>query len=90
MLLESGRPDGIEDSKGSESVNVSSVLGHLERDLDVRLSSQVVDLSGLRSRSKGGRGREISLSSADGLSFSRLTRTWVMMETRLVVSVRSP
>lgn len=36
--------DGIEETEGSDSINVSSVLGHVEGDLDVRLSAQVVNL----------------------------------------------
>ncbi len=38
--------DGIEETEGSDSINIGSVLGHVEGDLDVGLSAQVVDLGG--------------------------------------------
>ena len=64
VLLESSGSDSVEDSEGSESVDVPSVLGHLEGNLDVRLSSQVVDLSGLGERRRKRReSKGISLSS---------------------------
>ena len=47
MLLESTRTNGIEKTKRAETVDVAGVFGHLERDLDVRLSAEVVDLSRL-------------------------------------------
>lgn len=47
MLLESTRTDGIEETECTKTINVTSVLGHLERDLDVRLSTEVVDFSRL-------------------------------------------
>lgn len=59
VLLEPGRPDGVEQSERAETVNVSGVLGHLERHLDVRLSSEVVDLGRLRAANQTG-SREVS------------------------------
>jgi hypothetical protein len=47
VLLESTRSDSVEQSKRTESIDVSGVLGHFKRNLDVRLSAQVVDLGGL-------------------------------------------
>jgi len=38
--------DGIEETEGSDSINVSGVLGHVKGDLDVGLSTQVIDLGG--------------------------------------------
>ena len=54
VVLEAGRADGVEDPKRAETVNVTSVLGHLERDLDVRLGTKVVNLG----RLPGKEGRE--------------------------------
>ena len=39
--------DGLQNAQSTKSINVCSVFGHLERDLDMRLGSQVVDLVGL-------------------------------------------
>ena len=47
MLLESTCTDGIKEAESTETIDVTSVLGHLERNLDVRLSTEVVDLSRL-------------------------------------------
>ena len=38
--------DGIEKTKGSNGIDVSSVLRHIEGNLDMGLSTQVVDLGG--------------------------------------------
>lgn len=35
VLLESTRSNGVEETEGTEAVDVTSVFGHLERDLDV-------------------------------------------------------
>ena len=35
VFLESTRTDGIEETKSAETIDVTSVFGHLERDLDV-------------------------------------------------------
>ena len=47
MLLESTRTDGIEETECAETIDVTGIFGHLERDLDVRLSTEVVHLSRL-------------------------------------------
>lgn len=47
MLFEATRADSVQKAEGPETVDVSSVLGHLERDLDVRLRTKVVDLGWL-------------------------------------------
>jgi hypothetical protein len=46
VLLQPSRPDGVQDPKRTESIDVAGVLCHLERDLDVRLRAEVVDLGG--------------------------------------------
>ena len=46
VLLEPDGADGVEETQRAEAVDVGGVLGHLERDLDVRLGAQVVDLRG--------------------------------------------
>lgn len=46
VFLESDGTDGIEKTKGAYAIDIGCILGHLERDLDVRLSAQVVDLGG--------------------------------------------
>jgi hypothetical protein len=38
--------DGIEKTEGSDSIDISGVLGHIEGNLDVGLGTQVVDLGG--------------------------------------------
>jgi hypothetical protein len=43
MLLQPSRPDGVQDPERSQTVDVTGVLCHLERDLDVRLSAEIVD-----------------------------------------------
>jgi hypothetical protein len=48
VVLKACRPDGVEDPERTEAVDVARVLGHLERDLDVRLGAEVVDLGRLR------------------------------------------
>lgn len=47
MLLESARTDGIKETEGTKTVDVACVFGHFERNLDVRLSTKVVDFSRL-------------------------------------------
>ena len=47
MLLETGGTDGIEHTESAETVDITGVLGELERDLDVGLGAEVVDLGGL-------------------------------------------
>ena len=47
VLLESTCTDGIEKAESTEAINVTGIFCHLERDLDVRLSTEVVDLSRL-------------------------------------------
>lgn len=41
---EAARPDGIQEAQRPEAIDIASVLGHLEGDLDVRLSTKVVQL----------------------------------------------
>jgi hypothetical protein len=36
--------DGVEKTESADSINIGCVLGHVERDLDVGLGTQVVDL----------------------------------------------
>ena len=40
-VLESTGPDGIQEPQGTESIDISRVLCHVERHLDVRLRSKV-------------------------------------------------
>ena len=47
MLLKSTRTNGVKETESAETVDVACVFGHLERDLDVRLSTEVVYLSRL-------------------------------------------
>jgi len=47
VLFEAAGTDGVEETEGAEAVDVSSVFGHFERDLDVGLGTKVVDLGGL-------------------------------------------
>ena len=47
VLLESTCTDGIEKAESTEAINVTGIFCHLERDLDVRLSTEIVDFSGL-------------------------------------------
>ena len=47
VLLETGGTDGIEHTESAEAVDITGVLGELERDLDVGLGAEVVDLGGL-------------------------------------------
>lgn len=42
--LESDGTNGIEETEGADAVNIGCVLCHFKRDLDVRLSTEVVDL----------------------------------------------
>lgn len=35
MLLESTRTDGVEETESTETIDVTGIFGHLERDLDV-------------------------------------------------------
>ena len=44
LLLESTSTDSIEQTEGTDAIHLSTVLGKIERHLDVALSSQVVDL----------------------------------------------
>lgn len=44
VFLESDGTDGIEKTEGAYGVDISCILGHLERDLDMRLSAKIVDL----------------------------------------------
>lgn len=44
MLLEAAGADGVEETERPERVDIAGVFGHLERYLDVRLSTKVVDL----------------------------------------------
>ena len=44
VLLEPARADRVEDAQRAQAVDVPRVLCHLERDLDVRLCAEVVDL----------------------------------------------
>ena len=44
LLLQSAGLDGIKKSKGTDSNNLSSVLGQLKGHFNVRLSTQVVNL----------------------------------------------
>lgn len=44
VFLESDGTDGIEKTEGAHAIDIGCILGHLERDLDVRLSAKVVDL----------------------------------------------
>lgn len=50
MLFKAARPDRIEEAQRAEAVDVPSVLGHLERHLDVRLRAEVVHLGRLHLR----------------------------------------
>lgn len=74
VLLETGRSDSVQQSEGTETVDVSSVLGELERDLDVRLGPEIVDLGRLQG--------DVS-TSIDTKGFRKVkvrrTRTWEMM-----------
>jgi hypothetical protein len=45
VFLESDCADGIKETKGSHTVDVSCVLSHLKGDFDMRLSTKVVNLS---------------------------------------------
>lgn len=47
VLLESTRTDRVKKTESTETIDVARVFGHLERDLDVRLSTEIVDFSGL-------------------------------------------
>ena len=47
VSLESARPHSVEQAKRAEPVDVAGVLGHLERDLDVRLRAEIVDFGRL-------------------------------------------
>ena len=44
VLLEATRADRVEETEGAEAIDISGILGHLERDLDMRLGTEVVDL----------------------------------------------
>ena len=44
VSLEPDGTNGIEKTEGAHAIDISCILGHLERDLDVRLGSEVVDL----------------------------------------------
>lgn len=44
VSLESDGANGIEKTKGAHAIDIGCILGHLKRDLDVRLSTKVVDL----------------------------------------------
>ena len=43
VLFQSARADRIQKPQGSQPIDISSVLGHLEADLDMRLSAEVID-----------------------------------------------
>ena len=47
MPLESTGTNGVEEAESTETIDVAGVFGHFERDLNVRLSTEIVDLSGL-------------------------------------------
>ena len=44
VFLEPDSANGIEKTEGAQAIDVGCILGHLERDLDVRLGTEVVDL----------------------------------------------
>lgn len=46
VFLESDGADRIKKTEGTHAIHIGCILGHLERDLDVRLSAKVVHLSG--------------------------------------------
>lgn len=50
MLLQASRSDSVQNSKRSQPVDITRVLGHLERNFDVRLGSQIVNLGRLTHR----------------------------------------
>lgn len=47
VLLEAAGTDGVEQAERAECVDVACVFGHLERNFDVRLGTEVVYLRGL-------------------------------------------
>lgn len=47
VFLEPTRTNGVEQTKGAETINVTGVFSHLKRDLNVRLSTEIINLSWL-------------------------------------------
>ena len=47
MLLEPARADSVEEAKRAEGIDIGSVLGHVERDFNMGLSAEIVNLRGL-------------------------------------------
>ncbi len=47
VVLEAAGAHGVEQTQGTESVDIASIFGHVEGDLDVRLCAEVVDLGWL-------------------------------------------
>jgi hypothetical protein len=47
VLLEAAGAHGVEQTQGTKSVDIASIFGHVEGDLDVRLCAEVVDLGWL-------------------------------------------
>ena len=47
MFLEATGAHGVKQTQGTKSVDIASILGHVEGDLDVRLCAEIVDLGWL-------------------------------------------
>lgn len=47
VFLEAASAHGVEETQSTESVDIASIFGHIEGDLDVRLCAEVVDLGWL-------------------------------------------
>ena len=86
-LLEPARPDRVEQAQRAECIDVARVLGHLERDLDVRLRAQVVHLRRAHGRDDVHEVRRVRQVAVVQLELRVVT--WRDTKIRLAISGRA-